>query len=184
MFILPDKAIGASNDELHVWDGDESHEDAFRPNGTLEEWQSQIAEPIQAHPLLILAMSMAFVGPCLRLVDYPEDFGLHLYGPSSRGKTTALDIAASAWGNPDQFSRTWRGTSNGFESVAAARNDTLLVLDELKHTFVALNCRYRMKVRGSLNVSPAGDGNCAGRSGAASHPQTASHSRSGLIGPA
>jgi uncharacterized protein (DUF927 family) len=131
-FILPHKAIGASNDELHVWDGDESHEHAFRPNGTLEEWQSQIAEPIQGHPLLILAMSMAFVGPCLRLADYPEDFGLNLYGPSSRGKTTALDIAASVWGSPDRFSRTWRGTSNGFESIAAARNDTLLVLDELR----------------------------------------------------
>ena len=131
-FVLPQGAINGAEGELQIWDGDESHEHAFRSNGTLEEWQSQVAKPVETHRLLLLAISMAFVGPCLRLCDYPDDFGLHFYGPSSRGKTTALDIAASVWGSPDTFSRTWRGTSNGFESITAARNDVLLILDELK----------------------------------------------------
>jgi putative DNA primase/helicase len=131
-FVLPEGAINSASSEIHIWDGDESHEHAFRSNGSLEEWQSQVAKLLETHPLLLTAVSMAFVGPCLRLTDCADDFGVHLYGPSSRGKTTAMDIAASVWGSPETFSRTWRGTSNGFESIAAARNDVLLVLDELK----------------------------------------------------
>jgi putative DNA primase/helicase len=159
-FVLPHGAINGSSGELHIWDGDESHEDAFRAQGSLEEWQSQVAKPAQDHPLLALAVSMAFVGPCLRLADYSDDFGLHIYGRSSRGKTTAVDVAASVWGNPKDFSRTWRGTSNGFESIAAARNDTLLVLDELKQVAPQdlAQCIYMLaQGRGKQRANRSGD---------------------------
>lgn len=55
---------------------------------------------------------------------------MHLIGDSSKGKTTALQAAASVWGGPG-FVRTWRATANGIEASAAALNDTLLVLDEI-----------------------------------------------------
>jgi putative DNA primase/helicase len=55
---------------------------------------------------------------------------VHLVGDSSRGKTTALQVAASVWNGPD-FVGTWRATSNGLEGAAASRNDTILILDEI-----------------------------------------------------
>jgi putative DNA primase/helicase len=56
--------------------------------------------------------------------------GFHLVGDSSSGKSTALSCGASVWGGPG-FVRTWRATANGLERIAAALNDTALVLDEI-----------------------------------------------------
>jgi len=56
--------------------------------------------------------------------------GLHFYGDSSTGKTTALMAAISAWGGPD-FRRTWRATANGLEGAARMHTSTLLALDEI-----------------------------------------------------
>ena len=59
-----------------------------------------------------------------------ENFILHLYGASSGGKTTLLEVAASAWGKPKSLIDTWRGTSNGIERKAVGRNDMCMILDE------------------------------------------------------
>jgi len=63
-----------------------------------------------------------------------EGGGLNLHGPSSKGKTTALQAAASVWGRgatDPGFVRSWRGTANSQESGAALVSDTLLCLDEI-----------------------------------------------------
>jgi uncharacterized protein (DUF927 family) len=54
-----------------------------------------------------------------------------LRGASSVGKTTALLVAASIWGNPKTVVHSWRTTDNGAEGVAALHNDRLLILDEI-----------------------------------------------------
>jgi len=57
--------------------------------------------------------------------------GFHFRGVSSCGKSTALMVAASVWGNPKSYCRLWRSTANGLEGLAALHNDGLLILDEL-----------------------------------------------------
>ena len=54
-------------------------------------------------------------------------------GKSQSGKSTTAFIAGSVWGRGDRTGqvRSWRGTSNGLEGVAAKASDTLLVLDEM-----------------------------------------------------
>ena len=59
-----------------------------------------------------------------------ESGGFHLYGDSSGGKTTHLQVAASVYGGP-RLVRSWRSTDNALESIAAAHSDGLLVLDEI-----------------------------------------------------
>jgi len=59
-----------------------------------------------------------------------ESGGFHLYGDSSGGKTTHLQVAASIYGGP-HLVRSWRSTDNALESIAAAHSDGLLVLDEI-----------------------------------------------------
>ena len=57
----------------------------------------------------------------------------NLIGKSSIGKTTALRVAASVWGNK-RFIQQWRATSNALEAIAESRNDNLLILDELSQS--------------------------------------------------
>lgn len=41
-------------------------------------------------------------------------------------------MAASVWGKPADYSKTWRATDNALEGIARAYADTLLPLDEIK----------------------------------------------------
>src|SRR5690606_33450934 len=50
---------------------------------------------------------------------------------SSLGKSTLLKVAASVYGSPAHYPRTWRATDNALEATAAAHSDCLLVLDEI-----------------------------------------------------
>lgn len=85
----------------------------------------------------MFAVMSAFAGPLLKFAGV-ESGGFHLYGTSSRGKTTALQLAASVWGNgadpsnsEGSYVRKWNTTGNGLEGIAAAYTDMLLPLDEL-----------------------------------------------------
>lgn len=74
------------------------------------------------------AFASVLLGPLGR-----EGGGLSLYGPSSTGKSTGIEAAASVWGRgaTGGFVNTWRGTSNGIEAIAARHSDLPLCLDEL-----------------------------------------------------
>ncbi len=102
---------------------------AMHTRGSLETWRQAVAEPCVDNSLMILALSHAFTGPLLSVLGR-DGGGFHLRGVSSRGKSTLLGVAASVWGAPS-FMQSWRGTDNGIEGIAAACNDSLLVLDEL-----------------------------------------------------
>ena len=75
-------------------------------------------------------VSTGFAAPLLALLG-EESGGLHFRGVSSEGKTTALLVAATVWGEPGRLER-WRSTANALEGVALAHNHNLLCLDELK----------------------------------------------------
>jgi len=102
---------------------------SMHEHGTLDSWVDQVAKPCEGNALMILALCHAFTGPLLSMLDR-DGGGFHLRGVSSRGKSTLLGVAASVWGAPS-FVQSWRGTDNGIEGIAAACNDSLLVLDEL-----------------------------------------------------
>ncbi len=130
-FVLPDGAIGQQNGERVILQTSGTVDHAFNLRGTLEDWKTEVARYAVGNSQLVLAISTAFaaalVGPCGE-----ESGGIHLRGPSSIGKTTALMLAGSVWGGGDQkYVRAWRATSNGLEAVATSHNDALLCLDEL-----------------------------------------------------
>jgi uncharacterized protein (DUF927 family) len=100
--------------------------------GSLEEWQQHMARFAVGNHRLGLCISTALTAPLLEIVGEPSG-GLHLFGKSQSGKTTALACGASVWGRPDTsgWVRTWRATANGMEGVAAETCDALLALDEI-----------------------------------------------------
>ncbi|PGH56519.1 DNA helicase [Azospirillum palustre] len=98
-----------------------------KPRGTLEGWQDEVAALAIGNSRLAFALSAAFAGPLLYLLN-AESGGLHFRGASSIGKSSMLNVAASAWGCPVY---NWRATDNAAEALARAANDALLCLDEL-----------------------------------------------------
>ncbi len=128
-FVLPSRTIG---DARVRFQSESVGHDNFTCSGELEGWQSEVAEPCRGNPVLMLSVSIALAGPLVWLAKQQTSggAGVHLVGDSSRGKTTALQAAASVWG-PPEFVGTWRATANGLEAKAAALNDTVLVLDEI-----------------------------------------------------
>ena len=127
-FLLPDRQIGQHGEHLHFYDAG-AQLPPINEAGSLEQWQSQIGALCVGNHRLAFVVSTAFAGPLLHLLGH-ESGGFHLYGDSSGGKTTHLQVAASVYGGP-RLVRSWRSTDNALESIAAAHSDGLLILDEI-----------------------------------------------------
>ena len=129
VYVTSDKVYGADADS-YVYQSEVAIKSAGK-SGTLEEWRDNVAAYAYSNSRLISALSAAFAGTLIHLAG-AESGGLHFFGGSSCGKTTLMELASSVWGNPKHYKRTWRGTSNGLEGLAASHNDGLLPLDEIK----------------------------------------------------
>ncbi|MGZ0897943.1 DUF927 domain-containing protein [Pseudomonas putida] len=127
-YLVPDRQIGASTEYLHFYEAGAQLPPVTQA-GTLEQWQQQIGTLCVGNNRLAFVVCVAFAGALLHLLGH-ESGGFHLYGDSSGGKTTHLQVAASVWGGP-RLVRSWRSTDNALESIAAAHSDGLLVLDEI-----------------------------------------------------
>lgn len=124
-FVLPDEVIGADD----IWFQAAGRHAPYGTAGTLEGWQTEVAAKAAGNPAIALAICASLAGPLLESLNI-DGGGVHFYGDSSTGKTTALMAAISAWGGPD-FRRTWRATANGLEGAARMHTSTLLALDEI-----------------------------------------------------
>ncbi|WP_219093134.1 DUF927 domain-containing protein [Pseudomonas sp. UMAB-40] len=127
-FLLPEQQIGSHAEHLHYYEAG-TQLPPISEAGTLEQWQDQIGALCIGNHRLAFVASVAFAGPLLHLLGH-ESGGFHLYGDSSGGKTTHLQVAASIYGGPSLV-RSWRSTDNALESVAATHSDALLVMDEI-----------------------------------------------------
>tara|TARA_R110002110_G_C13467715_1_gene719479 strand:- start:4028 stop:5905 length:1878 start_codon:yes stop_codon:yes gene_type:complete len=126
-FILPNKVIGKAD---VVFQSESLGENEFRCAGTLAGWQQEIGKLCVGNIPLMVSVSAALTGPLLKFIARQQGGGIHWVGDSSCGKSTAIEVAASIWGS-SEFVRSWSATANGLEGVAAARNDTCLILDEI-----------------------------------------------------
>lgn len=143
VFILPTETIG-STDAEYVFQTESLLSPIFEEKGTLEEWKEAVSLPCIDNSRLIFSVSCAFAAPLTKLLHF-EGGGFHFYGPSSRGKTTLLRVAASVYG-AERFFLTWRATANALESSALQHNDCLMVLDELAQIAPedAFECSYML----------------------------------------
>lgn len=131
-YIMPsgETITATDKDPAIIYNGDTSQAKAYQPNGKLTDWQQNIARYAAGNSRLCLALGASFAAPLLSLLN-EESGGFHLMGDSSDGKTTAAKVALSVWGKPSGSLLSWSGTKIGFSNTAAARNDGLLVLDEI-----------------------------------------------------
>lgn len=128
-FVLPDTTIGKDSDGVLFQTESNNHQE-YSTAGTLGEWRSSVAALCVGNPIMLFTVSTAFAGALLKHCNM-DGIGFHIFGDSSRGKTTGLKLAASVWGNWEKYKRVWKSTSNGLEGAAALFNDGLLTLDEI-----------------------------------------------------
>lgn len=107
----------------------------YRASGTWEGWCAAIAR-VNHLPKLMVAILGSMAPPMLNRVSKSLKNGIIDWaGETSGGKTTALRVAASVWGVPDDTDGiigTWDGTSVGIERLAATCNDLPTLLDDTK----------------------------------------------------
>lgn len=65
--------------------------------GNIISWIQNVAQYAENNSRLMFAISTAFAGPLLKMLNEPSG-GFHFHGESSTGKTTALKMASSVWG--------------------------------------------------------------------------------------
>ncbi len=123
------EAINADGANI-LYNGDTSQKDGYTEKGSLKEWQEQAARYAENNSRLCLALGLSMAAPFLALLN-EEGGGFHLAGDSSKGKTTAARLDLSVWGDPETTKGNWDTTPLGLQNLALARNDGLLVLDEI-----------------------------------------------------
>ena len=127
-YALPDRTIGETGKRI-VYQGPVTPKAAGRA-GTAESWRDNVGALAAGNSRLVFAASVAFAAPLLEMTGEASG-GFHIRGGSSSGKTTALKLASSVFGNPRSYVRSWRSTDNGLEGVCVEHNDRLLALDEV-----------------------------------------------------
>lgn len=123
------EAINADGANI-LYNGDTSQKDGYTEKGSLKEWQEQAARYAENNSRLCLALGLSMAAPFLALLN-EEGGGFHLAGDSSKGKTTTARLDLSVWGDPETTKGNWDTTPLGLQNLALARNDGLLVLDEI-----------------------------------------------------
>ena len=122
-----------------VFDGDASFRNLYgcvSSKGSLFDW-IDIAKECRAQSTTAkIMLAASFASPLLSIVG-SLPFFVHLWGvDSGTGKTVALMLAASVWGNPavGSYVQTFNGTQVGQERTAAFLNHLPMCLDELQLT--------------------------------------------------
>ncbi|WP_337019532.1 DUF927 domain-containing protein [Oceanobacillus massiliensis] len=109
----------------------------LEPKGTMQGWRQTIMQEVLGKVELELALVFGFTAAIVGFVG--EDLDLdtlvfHIFGDSTRGKTTAAQVAASSFGKPSTkqggLIQTWNGTQNALIGQLADNKGLPIVFDE------------------------------------------------------
>jgi len=133
---IPDEGFSPFVDGL-IFDGDANFSAMFqtvRSHGSEAKWMEIAREVRTMSTTARIIMASSFASVLLEPLNCLPFF-VHLWGvDSGTGKTVALMVAASIWGDPTigAYVKTFDGTVVGMEKTAAFLNNLPLCLDELQ----------------------------------------------------
>lgn len=132
-FIRPDGNVGDTVELLH----DARLSAGVVKTGTFAGWQAAVRAAVTADcPHWVLGAAAGFAGILVNLCAL-DTCGLSFSGPTSRGKTSAQQLAVSAWSSPKLTDggllKSLKTTENAIELLARTSTGTVLALDELAH---------------------------------------------------
>ena len=107
----------------------------YRQEGTLGEW-GRAAKIASEYPLALAGLYVSMLPPLLQILG-ADNFVWEWSGKSSVGKTTALSLAASVWGQPrlnlePSIVSSWRVTDVYIERMLATLGDLPMYLDDTR----------------------------------------------------
>lgn len=107
----------------------------YQRSRSLGGWWDQFSWALRHNPLLLFGACVALAPPLLMVAGL-EGCVFSIVGENSRGKSTLLNLMGSMRGGRPNgklgFQASWRSTAAALEKVAAAANDGLLVLDDIR----------------------------------------------------
>ena len=133
---IPDEGFSPFVDGL-IFDGDANFKAMFqtvRSRGSETKWLETAAEVREMSTTVKIILAASFASVLLEPLNCLPFF-VHLWGvDSGTGKTVALMLAASVWGDPavGAYVKTFDGTVVGMEKTAAFLNNLPFCLDELQ----------------------------------------------------
>ena len=133
---IPDEGFSPFVDGL-IFDGDVNFKAMFqtvRSRGSETKWLETAAEVREMSTTAKIILASSFASVLLEPLNCLPFF-VHLWGgDSGTGKTVALMVAASVWGDPavGAYVKTFDGTVVGMEKTAAFLNNLPFCLDELQ----------------------------------------------------
>ncbi|GAB3718315.1 DUF927 domain-containing protein [Nocardiopsis nanhaiensis] len=111
---------------------------SHRRKGTVQGWQDTIAT-LENYPVPRVVLAAAFAAPLLRALGL-NSFTVDVSSRSTKGKTTALQIAGSVWFDPSEHANAmsnWRSTLYSIEKrlnlvrgIPAIFDETMAVADD------------------------------------------------------
>lgn len=121
-----------------VFDGDAAYRHLYeyiRSGGSQLDWYDTALECRKMSVTARIFLAASFASPLLSVVG-ALPFFVHAWGGSGTGKTVALMLAASVWGDPlkGRFLQTFNATRVGQELTAAFLNQLPMCIDELQLT--------------------------------------------------
>lgn len=118
-----------------VFDGEEENRNLFKAiaqKGSFEAWRDY-THTLRSSLLVRMTMAASFSSVLIKLVS-ALPYVYHLWGATGTGKTVALKVAMSIWGDPalGKMTRTMNMTPNSMLSTAAFLNNLPFAGDELQ----------------------------------------------------
>jgi hypothetical protein len=134
-FVAGRRCIGGDIKFVGADEGDEQLADTVSESGMLGAWKHGVAV-VAKYPTVELALYASLAPPVLDMVGAPN-FAIDWAYQTSSGKTTALRLAASVWGCPDERSwktpiRSWSASPIYLERAAATMSHLPLIVDDTK----------------------------------------------------
>lgn len=98
--------------------------------GSFDIWLKN-AELLKNNPFGRFILAASFASPLLEVLNH-RIFFVHIWHDSKSGKTAAIKMAISVWGNPTKLMGSFNATSVGLERMAGALKHLPFAIDELQ----------------------------------------------------
>lgn len=98
--------------------------------GSFEVWQEN-AKVLRSNPYGRFLLAASFASPLLEILKH-RVFFVHIWHDSKSGKTAAIKMAISIWGNPVKLMGSFNATSVGLERMAGILKHLPFAIDELQ----------------------------------------------------
>lgn len=118
------------------YDGDLAFKDlyeAIKEKGNYDMWKKHLIELRKYNKETRLLIASSFASPLIKILGL-NSFIMHIWGTSGTGKTVALMVAMSVWGDPNQgkLVRTLNSTQTALNRCASFLNNLPFAGDELQ----------------------------------------------------